>query len=97
GATTDSLPDALPIYVVHWGDGSSTSVTGNPSGQTATHAYADGPNTYTITVDLTDEDGTFTGAGSKAVTVDNVAPTIALSGADHVTEGPTSPLNPLTN
>src|SRR5262249_25537136 len=84
GAITDPGPDTVASYVVHWGDGSSTSVTGNPSGQTATHAYADGPNTYTITVDLTDEDGTFTGAGSKAVTVNNTPPTTTHSPASHV-------------
>src|SRR5262249_56789776 len=59
------------------------------SGQVKTHIYADGPNSYTITVDLTDEDGTFLAAGSKGVTVDNVAPTIALGGSDHTNEGAT--------
>src|SRR5262249_56419650 len=87
GTITDPGQDTVTAYVIHWGDGSSDSFSGPPTGQDKTHVYADGPNSYTITVDLTDEDGTFTAAGSKSVTVDNVAPTIALSGADHVKIG----------
>ena len=46
-----------------------------------THTYADGPATENITVDLKDEDGTFTSvANALAVSVTNVAPTIALTG-----------------
>ena len=53
-----------------------------------THTYADGPNSYAITVDLIDEDGTFLDrANALSVTVDNVAPTIAISGAASVNEG----------
>ena len=57
---------------------SASRLTGVPTGA-KTHTYADGPNGYTITVDLTDEDGTFTAAGTQAVTVDNVPPTITGS------------------
>ena len=39
-----------------------------------THTYADGPAAPTITVDLVDEDGTHTAAGSLGLTVSNVAP-----------------------
>ena len=48
-----------------------------------------GPTTATITVDLVDEDGTFLDAANalSACTVDNVAPTIAISGAANVNEG----------
>src|SRR5205085_1795239 len=53
-----------------------------------THTYADGPNTRAITVDLVDEDGTFKiGRASCREQVDNVAPTIAISGAANVNEG----------
>src|SRR5262249_18529232 len=76
GAITDPGTDTVSSYVVHWGDGSSSSFTGNASGQTATHAYADGPNSYSITVDLTDEDGSYNNVGSPvSVTIVNVAPT----------------------
>src|SRR5205814_1495499 len=51
-----------------------------------THTYADGPNNYNITVDLVDEDGTFSDtANPKTITVDNVAPT-----ADLTNDGPVS-------
>ena len=40
-----------------------------------------GPTSPTITVDLVDEDGTALAAGTKTITVANVAPTLsALSG-----------------
>src|SRR5262249_57152362 len=86
GAVTDPGQDTVTSYTVHWGDGSSDTYS---TAGDKTHTYADGPNSYTITVDLTDEDGTFTNAGSLGVTVDNVAPTIALCGATHVNEGAT--------
>ena len=36
---------------------------------------------------VVDEDGTHVGAGAKSITVNNVAPTITLAGADDVDEG----------
>ena len=46
---------------MHWGDGSTDTYGSNGA---KTHTYADGPNDYTITVDLVDEDGTFTAANT---------------------------------
>src|SRR5439155_1215210 len=89
GAVTDPGTDTVSAYRVNWGDGSHTDFTGSPVGQTAAHTYADGPNACTISVDLTDEDGTFAVAGTRAVTVNNVAPTLTLSGASSVNEGST--------
>jgi hypothetical protein len=79
GAITDPGSDTVTGWLVHWGDGSSDSYG---SGGVKTHTYADGPNDRTITVDLTDEDGTFTdAANAQAVHVDNVAPaTSGLTG-----------------
>ena len=56
-----------------------------------THTYADGPATANITVDLTDEDGTFTNVGNAlSVAVTNVNPTLsALSGPVSVNAGTT--------
>lgn len=52
-----STTDAITAYVVNWGDGDSD--TFNTSSLTeATHTYADGPGSHTITVDLVDNDGT---------------------------------------
>ena len=87
GAITDPGPDTVTGYTVHWGDGATTTASGNPTGQVLTHTYADGPSTPTITVDLTDEDGPELAAGTKTITVNNVPPTIAISGAASVAEG----------
>ena len=57
GAVTDPGADTVSSYVVHWGDGNTDTYASNGA---KTHTYADGPNDYTITVDLVDEDGTFT-------------------------------------
>ena len=87
GAVTDPGADTVSSYVVHWGDGSSTTYT---SDGVKTHTFADGPSTYAITVDLVDEDGTHLDrANGLSVQVNNVAPSIALSGADTADEGDT--------
>src|SRR5207237_2780973 len=55
--------------------------------QVKPHTYADGANNYTITVDLTDEDGLHASSGSKPVAVNDVPPTIDLSGGLVTNEG----------
>src|SRR4029077_13001606 len=85
GAVTDPGTDTVSSYIVHWGDGGSNTYLTNGG---KTHTYADGPNNYSITVDLVDEDGTYLDrANALSVTVNNVAPTIAISGATSVNEG----------
>ena len=85
GTVTDPGTDTVTSYVVHWGDGNSNTYGSNG---VKTHTYADGPASRAITVDLVDEDGTFLDrANAKSVTVDNVAPSIAISGATNVDEG----------
>ena len=85
GAVSDPGTDTVSSYVVHWGDGSDNTYSTNGA---KTHTYADGPATRSITVDLVDEDGTFTDrANAFSVTVNNVAPSIAISGAASVNEG----------
>ena len=66
-------------------------MTGNPS--SVTHTYADGTRNYTISATATDEDGTFNAGNTVAVTVNNVAPTLAISGATSVNEGSLYTLN----
>ena len=61
GAVTDPGTDTVTEYIVHWGDGSSDTYS---HGDVKTHTYADGPH-HAITVDLADEDGTFTDAGHR--------------------------------
>ena len=85
GAVTDPGDDTVSSYVVHWGDGDTDAYS---SGGDVTHNYADGPNTHAVTVDLVDEDDTHTDvANDHSVQVDNVPPTIAISGAASVNEG----------
>jgi len=89
GAVTDPGLDTVTSYVVHWGDGISETVAASPSLPTLHHTYADGAATATISVDVVDDDGTHAAAGTKTVTVDNVAPTVALSGPATINEGGT--------
>src|SRR5207253_2650379 len=87
--------DTITAYTIHWGDGHSDTFTGDPTADASrTHTYADGPNDYTIVVDLTDDDGAHSNTGNLAVHVDNVPPTIAVSGNAHVNDGSPYTLNP---
>jgi len=74
GAITDPGADTVTSWTVRWGDGSSNTYT---SGGVKTHVYANGPATNTIRVDLTDEDGVYLSAGTRTVTVNNVAPLLS--------------------
>src|SRR5207247_1235719 len=85
GAVSDPGADTVTDYVVHWGDGNTSTYAANG---TKTHTYTDGDSDHAITVDLTDEDGTFLDrANAQSVHVDNVAPSIALSGQANVNVG----------
>ena len=86
GAVTDPGDDTVIEWIVDWGDGAVESYFADG---VVTHTYADGPADYTISVDLLDEDGTHLAAGSHDVHVDNVKPSISLSGPDTANEGDT--------
>ena len=77
GAITDPGTDTVSAFSINWGDGITENFTGNPASTTKTHTYAT-LGAKTITVTLTDEDGTVTG-GTRSVTVVNAAP---VAGAD---------------
>ncbi|MBY0512850.1 MAG: PKD domain-containing protein, partial [Gemmataceae bacterium] len=92
--STDPGPDTPNSVVVHWGDGTTTplpaaEVATLAAGQavSVTHVFPDGPYTTSFSVVVTDEDGTFVGAPPVAVSVRNVAPTFAVSGATTAREG----------
>jgi hypothetical protein len=91
-AVTDPGDDTISACTVDWGDGDSESCLGAIDGS-LTHTYADGPNSYTIAVDLTDEDGAYDDVDTLPVTVANVAPTLTLSGDASVDEGSPYTLN----
>ena len=84
GAVTDPGSDTVSQFIVHWGDGISNIYT---SAGAVTHVYADGVIFPTIIVDVVDEDASHLATGSLSLTINNVAPTIALSGATSVHEG----------
>ena len=79
GTITDPGADTVTQWIVDWGDGTPAETFA--SGGLKNHTYADGGNTYTIQVDLVDEDGTHINAGSKTITVDNVDPVVSIGGA----------------
>ena len=98
GVVTDPGNDTVEEFVVHWGDTSSDTyligdLPGNPNDRQVTHAYADGVDFPTISVDVKDEDGTHEGSGSLALTVNDVSPMIALSGNISANEGSLYTLN----
>jgi hypothetical protein len=90
GAVTDPGTDTVSQYVIHWGDGNTDTFTAAQiagMSNAVSYTYADGPNNYTIAVDLVDEDGTFTSVDTLNVTVNNVAPFVDLTGPTNVNEG----------
>ena len=91
GSITDPGIDTVDTYIIRWGDGTSESIAAVdlPANGEVTHVYTDGPGSPIIVVDLVDEDGTHLNAGSLNLTVNNVAPTLDISGADVVDEGST--------
>jgi uncharacterized delta-60 repeat protein len=72
----DPGTDTIKSWQVYWGDGTSTTVTGNPS--SVTHVYANGPARYQISASATDEDGTYTTTG---LTVGVLDPSFGTGGA----------------
>src|SRR5262245_49063126 len=75
-ASTDPGADTISKWVVTWGDGTTSTGTGNPS--SVTHTYADGPADYTISATASDEDGTWS-SNSLGVHIRNVAPTVTAA------------------
>ena len=89
-SSSDPGQDTITQWTINWGDSIET-VVGNPA--SATHTYADGDANYTITATATDEDGTYSAGSGVAVTIHNVAPTLAISGASDVNEAGVYTLN----
>ena len=65
----------------------ATGVTFNNTGGSFTCTYPDGDASQTLQAGATDSDGGTSAFDSQVVTINNVAPTIAISGAASVTEG----------
>lgn len=76
GPVIDPGTDTVSQYVIRWGDGQDDTI---PAGELRAsreviHTYWAGPSSPTITVDLTDEDGTYLAVATKAVTVNALPP-----------------------
>jgi len=69
-ASGDPGNDTITSWVINWGDGTSSTVSGGP----VAHIYADNGD-YVITATATDEDGTYLAGNSVLVAVANVKPT----------------------
>ncbi|MCB9433848.1 MAG: DUF11 domain-containing protein, partial [Ardenticatenaceae bacterium] len=75
GAVFDPGDDTVTACSIDWGDGNSDACPINPTGHVASHTYGNVLGFPTITVYLTDEDGTHV-AATKAVTVLGVSASV---------------------
>ncbi|MEM1108240.1 MAG: putative Ig domain-containing protein [Planctomycetota bacterium] len=81
----DGNEAAATEWQIDWGDGSPLETFTGSSG-TIAHVYADGPNDYTVTAIAQTPRGASI-AAPLSIQVDNVAPTLTLSGAGTVEAG----------
>ena len=82
GEVFDPGDDTIASYTVNWGDGQSNTYTAAElasSDRQVTHTYVDDADVMVISVDLTDEDGTFSGVARRNIIVNNIAPTLSIS------------------
>jgi hypothetical protein len=89
GSFDDPGNEAKWSVDVNWGDSSAHTTfdqTSTGALPAKTHAYADGPNDYTVTVTVTDDSGS--DSKTFAVHVSNVAPTITSWSGPNVLSGP---------
>ena len=83
-AVTDPGDDTVTGCSLHWGDGSP--IEDCVGVDTLTHIYANGPDTFTVAVDITDDDGTYPTAATHTVDVTNVAPTVTADPASQTVQ-----------
>lgn len=91
GLSSSDPGHAVGSWTINWGDGSVQSISGNPS--SATHVYATGPRSWTISATATDDVGAYAAGNTVGVAVNDVPPTIALTGPQNVNEGSPYALN----
>ncbi|HEV3082404.1 MAG TPA: PKD domain-containing protein, partial [Gemmataceae bacterium] len=85
-----SGPDPVSGWTINWGDGTNSTAAGTAS--SVSHTYSDGPTQYTITATATTDDGVLS-ANALLVGVNNIAPTVSISGNASVNEGSAYTLN----
>ncbi|MDJ0582894.1 PKD domain-containing protein [Crocosphaera sp.] len=88
GDVNDPGNDTVTSYTINWGDGNIETilVENLNNNRTVNHIYEDDSNP-TIIVSLTDEEGTYNNVASKSITVNNIVPTLTISGDDAINEG----------
>ncbi len=94
-APSDPGDDTVTQYSIDWGDGSPLEIVAAPEADEngfiptldVVHIYDDGDVTRTITVTLTDEDGSFVNDTTLDADVRNVAPSLEVTGNASVDEG----------
>ena len=84
-----SGPDPLSAWNITWGDGGTTALGGNASSATHTYTVA---SKYTITATGTTDDGTLA-ANQQVVTINNMPPTVKITGPSSSDEGSLYTLN----
>lgn len=92
GAITNPASQPIDGYRIAWGDGTTTEAAGLPPAS-ATHVYADGAFSRTITVSLLAGTTPYINAPTQAVSVTDVAPTATLTAPATVAEGDLVTLN----
>src|SRR5262249_21220088 len=83
--------ESITGWIIDWKDGSTQAVSGNPP--SVTHAYADGPNSYTISATASNAQGTFAADNTVGVTVENVAPNVATAPNQNAVESTATSFN----
>ncbi len=82
GPVIDPGNDTVTACQINWGDGTSESCLAALNGGLLTHVYLAVTAAATITVHLTDEDGTHSDAGVKSVIVTSACPTFPVTVTD---------------
>lgn len=83
----DQGDDTVLTLVVKWGDGQIDFVAGPGTGPLIHFFTDDTGHNGTISVDVLDEDGFFTDAGTKSLTINNLPPTGNLANTGAVLPG----------
>ena len=84
-SASDPGSDPISSWTIDWGDGAIDTVAGTAA--SASHIYGDN-GSYNVAATASNGDGSWAAQG-LTVTVQNVAPTIALAGPTTATEGST--------
>ncbi len=90
GDITEIDPDEVTQWVVHWGDGSTETFD---EGGMKSHVYQDDLGQIEIKVDIVARNQTFPVAGRHLLTINNVSPTIPITGPQAVDEGSVFQIN----